>query len=77
MRDCLASTGQVAVISIIGVAITRVFVQVGFVNRDDKVLQFVCMCVVSSFSFQFPLHSLYSLTHPSAYYRVFRLPRLR
>jgi hypothetical protein len=35
---------------IIGVAITRGFAHVGFVDRDDKVLQFVCMCVVSTFS---------------------------
>jgi auxin efflux carrier family protein len=28
---------------LIGVGITRWFVRVGFVNRDDKVLQFVCM----------------------------------
>jgi predicted permease len=67
--------GKMVVIPIIGVAITRAFVHVGFVHHDDKVLQFVCMCVVSSFSCHWP--SLYSLTHPSAYYRVFRLPQLR
>ena len=30
---------------IFGVAVTRFFVRVGFVDREDKVLQFVCMCV--------------------------------
>jgi auxin efflux carrier family protein len=30
---------------ILGVGVTRLFVHVGFVNRDDKVLQFVCMYV--------------------------------
>ena len=43
--------GKTVVIPIIGVAITRGFAHVGFVHSDDKVLQFVCMCVVSSFSF--------------------------
>ncbi len=67
--------GKMLVIPIIGVAITRGFAHVGFMNRDDKVLQFVCMCVISSFCYHW--HSLYSLAHPSAYYRAFRLPRLR
>jgi len=39
--------GKMVFIPILGVAITRVFTHVGFINRDDKVLQFVCMCVVS------------------------------
>jgi predicted permease len=42
--------GKMVVNPIIGVAITRGFAHVGFVDRDDKVLQFVCMCVVSTFS---------------------------
>ncbi len=42
--------GKMVVIPIIGVAITRWFAHVGFVDRDDKVLQFVCMCVASSLS---------------------------
>ena len=42
--------GKMVVIPIIGVAMTRGFARVGFVHSDDKVLQFVCMCVVSSFS---------------------------
>ena len=67
--------GKMVVIPIIGIAITRGFVHVGFVHGDDKVLQFVCMCVVSLFSCHW--HSLYSLTHPPDCYRVFRLPRLR
>jgi predicted permease len=50
--------GKMVVIPIIGVAITRGFARVGFVHRDDKVLQFVCMCVVSSFSHHW--HSLSS-----------------
>jgi auxin efflux carrier family protein len=49
--------GKMVVIPIIGVAITRGFAHVGFVHSDDKVLQFVCMCVVSSFSCHW--HSLY------------------
>jgi len=49
--------GKLVVIPILGVAITRGFTNVGFINRDDKVLQFVCMCVVSSFSCHW--HSLY------------------
>jgi predicted permease len=51
--------GKMVVIPIIGVAITRAFAHVGFVHRDDKVLQFVCMCVVSSLSCHW--HSLYSI----------------
>jgi predicted permease len=39
--------GKMVVIPIIGVAITRWFARVGFVHHDDKVLQFICMCVVS------------------------------
>jgi auxin efflux carrier family protein len=42
--------GKMIIIPIIGIAITRWFVRLGFVHRDDKVLQFVCMYVVSSFS---------------------------
>jgi predicted permease len=45
---------KMVVTPLIGVGITRWFTHAGFVHRDDKVLQFVCMCVVffcfSSFS---------------------------
>jgi predicted permease len=34
--------GKMVLIPILGVALTRGFVHVGFVNRDDKVMQFVC-----------------------------------
>ncbi len=42
---------KMIVTPLIGVGITRWFAHVGFVHRDDKVLQFVCMCVgfISSF----------------------------
>jgi predicted permease len=40
---------KLVVLPIIGVAMTRGFAHVGFVDRNDKVLQFVCMCVVSTF----------------------------
>ena len=43
--------GKTVVIPIIGVGITRGFVHAGFVRSDNKVLQFVCMCVVSSLSY--------------------------
>ena len=43
--------GKMVIIPIIGIAITRGFAHVGFVHSDDKVLQFVCMYVVSSFSY--------------------------
>jgi auxin efflux carrier family protein len=36
---------KMVVTPILGVGITRLFVHAGFVHRDDKVLQFVCMCV--------------------------------
>ena len=36
---------KMVVTPIFGVGITRLFVHAGFVHRDDKVLQFVCMCV--------------------------------
>ena len=36
---------KMVVTPIFGVCVTRLFVHVGFVNRDDKVLQFVCMYV--------------------------------
>jgi predicted permease len=42
--------GKMVLIPIIGVAITRGFTHVGFVNRDDKVLQFVCLWVFFSIS---------------------------
>ncbi len=42
--------GKMIIIPIIGIAITRWFVHLGFVHRDDKVLHFVCICVTSSFS---------------------------
>jgi predicted permease len=51
--------GKMVVIPIIGVVVTRGFAHVGFVHRDDKVLQFVCMCVVSSFSCHWHSESLY------------------
>ena len=41
----LLTLGKMVVNPIIGIAITRAFIHVGFVNRDDKVLQFVCLCV--------------------------------
>ena len=41
--------GRMVLIPIIGVAITKAFVHVGFVNSDDKVLQFVCLWVASFF----------------------------
>jgi auxin efflux carrier family protein len=36
---------KMVVTPILGVGVTRFFVHVGFVNRDDKVLQFLCMYV--------------------------------
>jgi auxin efflux carrier family protein len=42
---------KMVVTPLIGVGITRWFVHIGFVHRDDKVLQFVCMCVASVSSF--------------------------
>jgi auxin efflux carrier family protein len=36
---------KMAVTPILGVGLTRLFVHAGFIHRDDKVLQFVCMCV--------------------------------
>jgi hypothetical protein len=36
---------RMVVTPLLGVGITRWFVSTGFVGRDDKVLQFVCMCV--------------------------------
>lgn len=47
-RGAVASftLGKMVIIPIIGIAITKGFVHVGFVNPDDKVLQFVCLCVV-------------------------------
>jgi auxin efflux carrier family protein len=55
-RGAIASLAlaKMVVTPLIGVGITRWFVHAGFVHRDDKVLQFVCMCVFflsfSSFS---------------------------
>ena len=36
---------RMVVTPLLGVGITRWFARAGFVDRDDKVLQFVCMCV--------------------------------
>jgi auxin efflux carrier family protein len=51
-RGAIASLAlaKMVVTPLIGVGITRWFVHAGFVHRDDKVLQFVCMCVVFCFS---------------------------
>jgi len=55
-RGAIASLAlaKMVVTPLIGVGITRWFAHAGFVDRDDKVLQFVCMCVqlcfLSSFS---------------------------
>ncbi len=46
--------GKMVVIPIISIATIRWFVHVGFVHQDDKVLQFVCMCVNSSFNCHSP-----------------------
>jgi predicted permease len=50
-RGAIASLAlaKMVVTPLIGVGITRLFAHVGFVHRDDKVLQFVCMCVVFCF----------------------------
>jgi predicted permease len=47
-RGAIASLAlaKMVVTPLIGVGITRWFAHVGFVHRDDKVLQFVCVCVV-------------------------------
>ena len=45
---CLGSAlalARMVVTPLLGVGITRSFVRAGFVDRDDKGLQFVCMCV--------------------------------
>lgn len=46
-RGAIAALALVRMIitPIIGVAVTRFFARTGFVDREDKVLQFVCMCV--------------------------------
>ena len=51
-RGAIASLAlaKMVVTPLIGVGITRWFAHAGFVHRDDKVLQFVCMCVVFVFS---------------------------
>ncbi len=38
---------KMVVTPLIGVGMTQWFAHIGFVHRDDKVLQFVCMCVAS------------------------------
>ncbi len=50
-RGAIASLAlaKMVVTPLIGVGITRWFAHVGFVHRDDKVLQFVCVCVVFFF----------------------------
>jgi predicted permease len=59
---------KMVVTPLIGVGITRWFAHTGFVNRDDKVLQFVCMCVLFCSSFSLLCVSLtagYLLTWPT------------
>ena len=41
---------KMVVTPLIGIGITRWFAHLGFINREDKVLQFVCMCVDLSFN---------------------------
>jgi auxin efflux carrier family protein len=36
---------KMVVTPILGIGVARLFVHAGFIHRDDKVLQFVCMCV--------------------------------
>jgi hypothetical protein len=45
---------KMVVTPLLGVGITRWFTHAGFVRRDDKVLQFVCMCV-SFYHILFPI----------------------
>lgn len=53
-RGAIASLAlaKMVITPLIGVGITRWFAHAGFVHRDDKVLQFVCMCVALSFVVQ-------------------------
>ena len=46
-RGAIAALALVRMIitPVFGIAVTRFFVRAGFVDREDKVLQFVCMCV--------------------------------
>ena len=46
-RGAIASLAlaKMVVTPLIGIGITKWFTHAGFVHRDDKVLQFVCMCV--------------------------------
>jgi predicted permease len=46
-RGAIAALALVRMIitPVFGIAVTRFFARVGFVDREDKVLQFVCMCV--------------------------------
>jgi predicted permease len=39
--------GKMVITPVLGVVMTRLFARVGFVDREDKVLQFVCMYVFS------------------------------
>jgi hypothetical protein len=54
---------KMVVTPLLGIGITRWFAHVGFVHRDDKVLQFVCMCVVIFWLFSL-LHATCALGIP-------------
>ena len=54
---------KMVVTPLIGVGITRWFAYLGFIHRDDKVLQFVCMCVVLSCTCHWHFLNMYGCDH--------------
>ncbi|KAI0273014.1 auxin efflux carrier [Russula aff. rugulosa BPL654] len=69
--------GKMVVIPIIGIAITRGFVHVGFVHGDDKVLQFVCILLsgLPAASTQVYLTQTYSRTGSVEHLSAFLIPQ--
>ncbi|KAI9452345.1 auxin efflux carrier [Russula earlei] len=68
---------KMVVTPVLGVAITRFFVRVGFVNRDDKVLQFLCILFsgVPSATTQVYLTQIYSPGGSVEHLSAFLIPQ--
>jgi len=68
---------RMAVTPLLGVGITRWFVHAGFVDRDDKVLQFVCILFsgLPSATTQVYLTQIYSPTGSVEHFSPFLIPQ--
>jgi len=78
-RGAIASLalGRMVIMPIFGVAVTRSFVNAGFVDREDKVLQFVCILFsgLPTATSQVFLTQVYSPTGSTEHLSAFLIPQ--